>query len=110
MNSSCLYIDGDRRYIAKLPRLGAPVNLQFSTLRARIHPDSLGVIPDCDEQVVRRCRRARCKGGWKWQIIDYSKNVEWDCSLEVDKEILDMHGSDLEFEILVGKAKKEVKP
>jgi len=65
-----------------IPRLYAPVNICFSSLRHGIGNDG-GVIYDNDTYVARKCRRVLCEnylGGWKWQIVDM-KNIlmlDWD--------------------------------
>lgn len=58
----------------------------------------MGVIFDIDTEVTRKCRRVLCDDGWKWQLINYYRDIGWDSSLEQDKEILDNYGSELEFE------------
>ena len=79
-----------------LPKLYAPVNITFSTLRPLVGMN-LGVIFDNDENVTRLCRRVLCVGGWKWQVVNYSNIIEYDYNIEVDKEVLDIYGSDLEY-------------
>jgi len=81
----------------KLPKLYAPVNITFSSLRNGVGAN-LGVIFDIDTDVTRKCRRVLCNGGWKWQIINYHRDIDWDWGLDQDKEILDEYGSELEFE------------
>lgn len=83
--------------IMKLPKLYAPVMLKFWTLRNSIGPN-LGVIFDCDAQVVRKCRRVRTSDGWKWQIVDLRYFLEWDHDAKTDQEILDMHGAEIKYE------------
>jgi len=81
----------------KLPRLYAPVKIKFWSLRNGLGAN-YGVIFDIDTEVERKCRRVKCDGGWKWQIVDFMKLAEWDCTADIDKEILDDCGSDLEFQ------------
>lgn len=81
----------------KLPKLYAPVKIKFWSLRMGLG-SNYGVIFDVDTQVERKCRRIKCEGGWKWQIVDYMSIQEWDNLVWQDKEILDEFGSDLEFE------------
>lgn len=81
-----------------LPKLYAPVYITFGTLRDELS-EGYGVMFDCDADTVRKCRRVACDGGWKWQIVNYYQDRDWDWSLEQDKEILDNYGSDLEFEL-----------
>jgi len=80
-----------------LPKLYAPVKMKFSTLR------SAGGHFDMDVDVIRTCRRVLCldswSNGWKWQIVNYYQDRNWDCTLEQDKEILDNYGSELEYEL-----------
>lgn len=80
----------------KLPKLYAPVRIRFWSLRMGLG-SNYGVIFDVDTQVERKCRRVKCEGGWKWQIVGFAKLAEWDSTAEQDKEILDEFGSDLEF-------------
>ena len=81
----------------QLPKMYAPVNIRFSSLRNGLG-DNYGVIYDIDTIVERKCRRVICDGGWKWQIVNYLVNRCWDYELEQDKEILDNYGSELDFE------------
>ena len=81
----------------ELPKLYAPVKIKFWSLRNGVG-QSLGVIFDIDTVVERKCRRVKCEGGWKWQIVDFMKMEQWDYFVEQDKEILDECGSELEFE------------
>ena len=73
-----------------MPKLYAPVVIRFWTLR------SYAGTFDNDVQVTRKCRRVRCAGGWKWQLIRYYQDREWDWPIELDKEILDEYGSEME--------------
>ena len=79
-----------------LPKMYAPTYITFSTLRTGIG-ENLGVIFDMDTMVERKCIRVATKDGWKWQLVNYLKDRDWDCGLEQDMEILDEYGSDLEF-------------
>ena len=81
----------------KLPKLYAPVKIKFRSLRNGLGAN-MGVIFDIDTDVVRKCRRVRCDDGWKWQLVDYYRDIDWDWGVEQDKEILDEYGSELEFE------------
>lgn len=81
----------------KLPKLYAPVNISFWSLRNSIGANG-GVIFDNDEKVTRKCRRVITKDGWKWQIIDFDILAEYDYFVYTDKEILDEHQSELEAE------------
>ena len=67
----------------KLPKLYAPVMLQFSTLR------TFGGSFDNDVIVTRKCMRVRDSKGWHWQIIGINKMLnEFDYCAEQDQEIL----------------------
>ena len=79
-----------------LPKMYAPTYITFSTLRIGIG-ENLGVIFDMDTMVERKCIRVAIKDGWKWQLVNYLKDRDWDWGLEQDMEILDEYGSDLEF-------------
>jgi len=79
--------------IEDLPKLGAPVNLQFWSLRGSVG-ESLGFV-EVDEKVTRKCRRVRCRGGWKFQIIDFYDLLEWDYYVDTDQETLNDIGMDL---------------
>ena len=86
----------------KSPRLYAPVNIKFPSLRNYI-TDYGGVTYDNDIYVIRKCRRVLCGmcfGGWKWQIIDAQNIYKIDCTVMQDKEVLDFIGSELEFEFV----------
>jgi hypothetical protein len=85
----------------KLPKLYAPVNIKFSSLRHGIG-SSGGVTYDNDVFVIRKCRRvlSPCFGGWKWQIVDAKKIYEFDYNVAQDKEVLDFIGSELEIEFV----------
>lgn len=72
----------------KLPKLYRPVLLKFWSLRNGLG-SNYGVIFDIDTEVTRKCMRVLCDDGWKWQIINYSRLVEWDYSVEADRECLD---------------------
>lgn len=80
-----------------LPRLYAPTRIKFWSLRSGLG-SNYGVIFDIDTEVERLCRRVRTTDGWKWQIVNFSDIEEWDYSIYADKEILDVYGSELEFE------------
>lgn len=80
----------------KLPKLYAPVNITFSSLRNG-GGSGLGVVYDIDTVVTRKCRRVRCTDGWKWQLVNYYLDIDWDWPLEQDKEVLEYHGSELEI-------------
>lgn len=84
---------------ARLPKLYSPVRIKFSSLRAHLGPN-MGVMPDCDEQVVRTVVRVRTPGGWKWQIKDILSKIDWDYTIEQDQEILDNHLETLEYELV----------
>lgn len=81
----------------QLPKMYAPVKIKFWSLRLGFGAN-YGVIFDVDTRVERKCRRVRCDGGWKWQIVDFLKLRLIDYVAEQDKEILDECGSGLEFE------------
>lgn len=78
------------------PKLYAPVKIKFWSLRNGLGRD-LGVIYDIDTEVVRTCRRVLCKGGWKWQLVNYYQDRDWDLTVEQDKEILDNYLDELEY-------------
>ncbi len=87
----------------KLPPFRKAVDISFFSLRIGIG-SGLGIIPDCDTQVVRRCYRAKNrydKNGWSWKIKGYNTSPQWDLVMsETDQEILDESGSELEFKIV----------
>jgi len=83
----------------KLPKLYAPVKIKFSSLRNGIGCSG-GVIYDIDTIVIRKCRRVLCKGGWKWQIVNFNWLSNHDYCVHTDKETLDMDLSELEFEFV----------
>jgi len=91
-----------RRSRKEHPNMYAPVWMRFNSLRTQVNPETLGVRPDCDELVVRQCRRVLTpSGGWKWQIVKIRDQEKWDWVLEVDQGILDEHGESLEYEIVL---------
>lgn len=81
------------------PKLYREVWIKFWSLRNGVG-SNLGVINDIDTEVVRKCRRVLDCGEWKWQLVDYQENIEWDWALDMDKEVLDMNGSELEFKVV----------
>ena len=83
----------------KLPKLYAPVNIKFWSLRSGIGAGG-GVYFDNDVQVTRRCRRVLCAGSWRWQIVNGIKLAEFDCNVYQDNEVLFECGSDLEVEYI----------
>ena len=82
----------------KLPKMYAPVKIKFWSLRNGLGP-GLGVIFDIDTEVERKCRRVRTKDGWKWQLVRYFQDRDWDWALEQDKECLDMNCEEVEFSL-----------
>lgn len=83
----------------KLPKLYAPVRIKFWSLRNQIGLN-LGMIFDCDTEVERVAIRVLCPEGWKWQIRQYYAICEWDDLAEVDQEIMNEYGSELEYELV----------
>ena len=81
------------------PRLYKPVMIRFWSLRDGLGP-GLGVVFDIDTEVERLCRRVLCEGGWKWQLVNYHRDIDWDWALEQDKEILDEYGSEIEATVV----------
>jgi len=81
----------------KLPKLYALTKIKFSSLRDGMG-ENYGIILDIDTDVIRNCRRVLCDDGWKWQIVNYNRDKDWDYGLRQDKEILDDDGSELDFE------------
>ena len=71
-----------------LPRLYAPVKIKFWSLRTGLG-QNLGVIFDMDTEVEQLCRRILCPGGWKWQLVHYWRDVEWDLGMDQDKQMVD---------------------
>lgn len=86
-------LDGDKM---KLPKLYRPVKLKFSSLRNGLG-SGLGVIFDIDTIVERTAMRIRTKEGWKWQIKNIRKIIEWDYFVETDQFCLDEIGMDTEL-------------
>lgn len=85
-----------------LPKFYAPVRIKFWSLRMGLGA-GYGIIFDVDTQVEHVCRRIKCSpSGWQWQIVNYAKLADgYFGEFATDKEILDMHGSDIEFEIVL---------
>ena len=81
-----------------LPKLYAPVWIKFWSLRNGIG-ENMGVIFDIDREVTRQVRRVLVPNGWKWQLVNLNKLLEWDFTAGTDQEILNEHGSDLEYEL-----------
>lgn len=81
----------------RLPKLYAPVNIRFWSLRTKLGQNG-GVVFDCDEEVMRRCMRVRTNDGWKWQLIGLSDLLDWDATAWQDQEILTAYGESLEYE------------
>ena len=81
----------------KLPKMYAPTNIKFWSLRDGLGAN-LGMVNDIDTEVTRKCRRVKCEDGWKWQIVNFSSISDWDYCAFSDKETLDNYGSDLEFQ------------
>jgi len=77
--------------IMKLPKLYRPIKIRFSSLRSGIG-GGLGVIFDIDTIVEHVVTRVLCEDGWKWQIKNFNKIIEWDYSVETDQEILNEIG------------------
>lgn len=86
--------------MSKLPKFGARVLIRFSSLR--MGGGLGGAIFDQDTMVQRVCMRVHCKGGWKWQIVNYEKMLKrYGSTVEQDKEILDMYsGEEIDAEIV----------
>ena len=82
----------------KLPKMYRPIKIKFWSLRTMVGIGG-GVIYDNDELVERICRRVKTREGWKWQIINAEELSLWEPYVEVDKEILDEYGSELEWEV-----------
>lgn len=74
----------------ELPKLYRPVTAKFWGLRNGIGA-GMGVIFDIDTLVERRIMRvlSRPGSGWKWQIVNASRDREWDYFIESDQECLD---------------------
>lgn len=86
----------------ELPNLRKTVKIKFWSLRNGIG-EGLGVIFDIDTKVERYAYRKRTKDGdWKWQIRELNKLYPYDPHVEIDQEILDEYGSEIEVEILEG--------
>lgn len=84
----------------KPPKLYSPIKIKFWSLRNGFGRN-YGVIFDIDTEVERKVMRVKTPDNeWKFQIVDYNKLVEYDCSAEIDKEILDNHGMELEYEFV----------
>ena len=77
----------------KLPKLYSPVKIKFSSLRNGIG-DGGGVMFDIDTLVTRTVVRVLSEGGWKWQIANLYKIIEWDYFVAVDQESLNEIGMD----------------
>ena len=83
-----------------LPKLYAPVNIKFWTLRSR------GGCFDIDTEVIRKCRRViGLNNEWCWQIVNSYELSEWDNAIEQDYEVLEAYGQDLEFKVINAKLK-----
>jgi hypothetical protein len=84
----------------KLPKLYAPVTIEFSSLRDTVGYE-LGVIHDVDTMVTRKARRVLTAGSnvtwcnWKWQIVSGVRDMYWDWPIYTDQEILDDGGEDM---------------
>ena len=63
----------------KLPKLGRVVEIEFWSLRG---------VDDRDVIVTRKCRRIRCYDGWKWQVVGFYEEREWDVYVGVDQECI----------------------
>jgi len=84
----------------QLPKLYHAVKIKFWSLRNGIG-EGMGVIFDIDTEVERKCMRVLIPNGWKWQIVNFDKMLEWDYLIETDKECLEEIGQDInEIEIL----------
>ena len=82
----------------KLPKMYAPVDITFWSLRNGLGA-GYGVVFDIDTKVTRKCRRVRTDNGWKWQLVRYYQDRDWDWTLETDKETLENALEDLEFSL-----------
>lgn len=91
----------------QLPKLYAPVNIRFWSLRNGLG-SNLGVVFDIDTEVIRKCMRVLCEEGWKWQIVEYNTISEWDYVVETDKEILDEYGAEIEFDLVQKKELQDI--
>ena len=80
----------------RIPKLYKPMKIRFSSLRAGIGCSG-GVIFDIDTMVDRWAMRVRTDDGWKWQLMGYLALLEWDCTAEIDQEILTEYGADIEI-------------
>jgi hypothetical protein len=81
----------------KQPKLYAPVKIKFWSLRNGVG-SGLGVLFDIDTEVTRTCRRVLYLGGWKWQLVRYYQDRDWDWCLEQDKEVLDNYREEVEWQ------------
>lgn len=78
----------------KLPKLYRVIKVRFSSLRDKLCHKTLGVMPDQDVMVTRKCRRVLCSDGCKWQLAD--RGIDWFPQYdETDQEILNEIGMDL---------------
>jgi len=66
-------------------------------LRNGVGPN-LGVIFDMDEQVEREAYRVRVEDGWKWQVKGLNTINRYDSTADIDQEVFDEYGSELEVE------------
>jgi hypothetical protein len=83
----------------KLPKLYAPVLIEFWSLRCGIG-SGYGVVFDIDTKVFRKCMRVLSDGSWSWQIVGYNNLRKRDYLAEVDQEILTDCGADIEFSVV----------
>jgi len=79
-----------------LPKLYAPITVTFWTLRNGLG-ENYGVVYDIDTKVTRKVVRVLCADGWKWQIYNYWKLLEWDWNVEQDQEMLNEYAMEFDF-------------
>lgn len=94
----CVMCDKQSEFV-KLPKLYRPVKIKFSSLRNGLGSE-LGVVFDIDTVVERVAMRIIAEGGWKWQIKDFNKIIEWDPFVEIDRDVLNEIGmccDDIEY-------------
>ena len=86
----------------KLPKLWRAVRIKFWSLRDSLG-DGYGVIHDNDVEIERVCRRVACPDGWKWQIVNRERLIEWDYCIERDELSLSEMGMDTDFKLIKNK-------
>ena len=78
----------------KLPKLYRPVKVKFWSLRNGVG-GGLGMIFDIDTEVERTIMRVMGADGWQWQIVGYSKLLEWDYFAETDQDTLNEYRDEI---------------